>query len=49
MIEQARDVLINGKLPDWVGLTVYSLVSISTAWAGFAWFQRTRNGFADVV
>lgn len=49
IIEQARDVLIWGKLPDWPGLGIYMLVAVVVAWAGFAWFQKTRKGFADVL
>jgi len=49
VIEQTRDVLIWGKLPDWPGLLVYTLCSIAIAWLGFIWFQRTRRGFADVL
>jgi lipopolysaccharide transport system permease protein len=49
IIEQARQVLIWGRLPDWTGLGVYLTVSILVAWAGFWWFQKTRRGFADVL
>jgi len=49
IIEQAREVLIWGHLPDWVGLGIYSLVALGVAWAGYAWFQKTRKGFADVL
>jgi len=49
IIEQAREVLIWGHLPDWVGLGVYSLAAAAIAWAGYAWFQKTRKGFADVL
>jgi lipopolysaccharide transport system permease protein len=49
IIEQAREVLVWGRLPDWVGLGIYSLVSLGVAWAGYAWFQKTRKGFADVL
>jgi lipopolysaccharide transport system permease protein len=49
VIEQARAVLIFGKLPDWTGLAIYSLLSVLTAWIGFAWFQKTRKGFANVL
>lgn len=49
IIEQARVVLVWGRMPDWVGLGVYSLVSILFAWAGFWWFQKTRKGFSDVL
>lgn len=49
IIEQARAVLILGQLPSWSGLAAYSLVASVVAWAGFAWFQKTRRGFADVI
>ncbi len=48
-IEQARDVLFWGKVPDLIMLLVYLLISILIAWLGFAWFQKTRKGFADVL
>lgn len=49
IIEQAREVLIFGHLPYWFGLGLYMLVASVVAWAGFAWFQKTRMGFADVL
>lgn len=49
VIEQAREVLIWGRLPDWAGLAVYLAVSLLIAWTGFWWFQKTRKGFADVL
>lgn len=49
IIEQARAVLVWGQLPDWIGLEVYTLVASGVAWAGYAWFQKTRKGFADVL
>jgi len=49
IMEEARQVLIWGKMPDWSGLTIYLAVSLIIAWAGFWWFQKTRKGFADVL
>lgn len=49
IIEQAREVLIWGHLPNWKGLGVYILAATTVAWAGYAWFQKTRKGFADVL
>ncbi|MGP9765393.1 ABC transporter permease [Halomonas sp. AOP13-D3-9] len=49
IIEQAREVLIWGRLPDWLGLGVYTFFSTVFAWLGYAWFQKTRKGFADVL
>jgi len=49
VVEQARGVLIWGH-PIHLGLYgVYFLVSAVLAAAGFAWFQKTRKGFADVL
>ena len=49
IIEQARDVLVWGKLPDLVGLLGYTIGAFFFAWLGYAWFQMTRKGFADVL
>lgn len=49
VIEQARDVLMWGNLPNWSGMAIAYVVSILVAWAGFVWFQKTRQGFADVL
>ncbi len=49
IIEQSRIVLIYGGLPDAPGLLLYSLISLLVAWAGYAWFQKTRKGFANVL
>ena len=49
IIEQSREVLIYGHLPNWSGLGIYMLIAIGIAWAGYAWFQKTRKGFADVL
>ncbi|MEK7235916.1 MAG: ABC transporter permease [Nitrospirota bacterium] len=49
VVEQARDVLILGKLPSWQGLGVYFLCSVIAACLGLLWFQKTRKGFADVI
>jgi lipopolysaccharide transport system permease protein len=49
IIEEGRDVLIFGRLPDWAewGLALVASTLISAA--GFWWFQKTRKGFADVL
>lgn len=49
IIEQAREVLIWGHLPNWTGLSIYTIAATIVAWAGFALFQKTRKGFADVL
>jgi lipopolysaccharide transport system permease protein len=49
IIEQAREVLIWGHTPDWLGICIYTLAASVVAWLGFIWFQKTRKGFADVL
>lgn len=48
-VEQARDVMIWGKGIDWEPWLIYCMISMIFAWLGFAWFQKTRKGFADVL
>ena len=48
-IEMTRDVLVWGKQPDWMLLLLYTIVTGLVGCLGFAWFQRTRKGFADVL
>ena len=48
-VEQAREVLIFGRLPDMDALITYSLISVIIAASGYLWFQHTRKGFADVL
>jgi len=49
IIEQAREVIIWGNLPSFIGLSIYMFISIFVFWVGFAIFQKTRKGFADVL
>jgi len=49
IIEQARSILIFGVSPDWFEIGIYLLFSIVLMALGFAWFQKTRKGFADVI
>lgn len=49
IVEQARDVMIWGKAPNWGEWAVLSLIAGVVMWLGFAWFQKTRKGFADVL
>ncbi|WP_434698587.1 ABC transporter permease [Pseudomonas sp. D1-1] len=48
-VEYARDVLFWGRWPDFKVLAIYMAGSLTVAWLGFAWFQKTRKGFADVL
>jgi len=49
IIEQAREVLIWGHLPNWMWLGIYTIAATVVAWLGYVWFQKTRKGFADVL
>lgn len=49
VVELARGAMIWGQVPH-IGLYIgYLCVSLLVAIAGFAWFQKTRKGFADVL
>jgi len=49
VIESSRDVLIWGVVPD-LGLWLIELsVALGVAFLGWAWFEKTRPGFADVL
>ncbi|AEG91954.1 candidate ABC type polysaccharide/polyol phosphate export systems that might be involved in cell envelope biogenesis, permease component [Ramlibacter tataouinensis TTB310] len=48
-IEATREVLIWSRVPAAPGYLLQLAVALIVAWAGFAFFQRTRRGFADVV
>ncbi len=48
-IEHTRDVLFWGRLPRFGDFVASLGVSAMVAWCGFAWFQKTRKGFADVI
>lgn len=49
LIEQSRDAMLWGKSIDWVLWFIMCCTSTAIAWLGFAWFQKTRKGFADVL
>lgn len=48
-IEQARAVLFAGQAPELAALGRYSAVAALVAASGYALFQKTRRGFADVL
>jgi lipopolysaccharide transport system permease protein len=49
VVEQARDVMIFGRPMNGLSWLVQLVFSSLFAWLGFAWFQKTRKGFADVL
>jgi len=49
IIENARATLVWGRPPNWLHLVVGMGGNLVVALLGYAWFQRTRKGFADVL
>lgn len=49
VIEHVRDVLIFGRLPGAAAFAVQVAGSLVVMGLGYAWFQKTRRGFADVL
>jgi len=49
IMEQSRDVLVRGLMPDFGGLALYAAVSLVLACIARALFGRLRRGFADVL
>ncbi|NYT24356.1 ABC transporter permease [Alcaligenaceae bacterium] len=48
-VEQLRLVVLSAQWPQWPVLGLHGLASLVVAWLGYAWFQKTRKGFADVL
>lgn len=48
-IEQLREALIFNRTPDLFGLVGYTAVCALIMWLGYAWFQKTKKGFSDVI
>jgi lipopolysaccharide transport system permease protein len=49
LIESMRGILVWGQLPNWSSYLTSLFTCALFAAVGFAWFQKTRNGFADVI
>jgi len=48
-VETFRALIFRGALPDWVGLTAWTATAGVLMLLGYAWFMKTRKGFADVL
>ena len=49
IIDQARNVMLWQRMPDWNLLAAYFLAAALVMYAGRLWFMATRKGFADVL
>lgn len=49
IVDGARKVLVIGVQPDWRSLGIVLIVGLVAAQLGFAWFMKSKRGFADVL
>ncbi len=49
IIEESRNVLLFGQLPQWSNLCLAIVIGALISAAGYWVFQKTRKGFADVL
>lgn len=49
IIEEARKVLFYGQMPSFKAYAILTLISLVVFYLGFAWFRKTKKGFADVI
>lgn len=49
IIEDFRRVILWGKPPSWVDFTLWLLATGTFMLLGYAWFMKTKKGFADVI
>jgi lipopolysaccharide transport system permease protein len=49
IVDEARAVLLDGRLPDWRRLALYFAAAWIVAALGLAFFRRARKNFADVL
>lgn len=48
-IEQSRNVLIHNRFPELHEFIIYVSVTTLIAWMGLYFFEKAKNGFADVL
>ena len=49
VVENTRKMVMWREWPDWLGLGAVTLLCAVAAQLGYAWFMKTKRGFADVV
>jgi lipopolysaccharide transport system permease protein len=49
LIRSYRQILLEGKAPDWRGLSVTLVFALVCFVFGYWWFERTKKAFADVL
>jgi lipopolysaccharide transport system permease protein len=49
IVDNVRRVVLWGELPEWPQLALWLVLSAATMQLGYAWFMKTKKGFADVL
>jgi len=49
VVESARRVMIFGRQPEWEALGVSLIIGLGAMQLGYAWFVKSKRGFADVL
>ncbi len=49
VVENVRRLIFYGAPPEWAGLGIWSAVTGALMVLGYAWFMKTKRGFADVL
>ncbi len=49
LIRSYRRILLEGRMPDWSGLSFTLMVAVIFFVFGYWWFERTKKAFADVL
>ncbi len=49
LVDDARNVVLQGRAPEWRRLGAIFAAGIVVAVTGYAFFMRTKRGFADVI
>ena len=49
LIRSYRNIMLDGRAPDWRGLAYFTGFGLIVFIFGYWWFARTRKNFADVI
>jgi homopolymeric O-antigen transport system permease protein len=49
LVRSYRRILLEGRAPDWRGLSVTTAFALVCFVFGYWWFQRTKKAFADIL
>jgi lipopolysaccharide transport system permease protein len=49
LVRSYRNIMLEGRAPDWPGLAYFTGVALIVFIFGYWWFARTRKNFADVI